>query len=146
MSTDHAPVSRVANRYGAPKPVRPSAGRRRRWLIWAVLGVAVVVTGIFSFFTGRPEVSSKDVGFSIDSAALARVDFEVTKDPAATAQCAVQVLNESYAIVGWVVETIPPAPSDTAGDGRTTAHSIQVRTESQGVSGGVNACWIVEDS
>ena len=142
MSTDHAPVPRVANRYGAPKPKRPASGGgrwRNRRLIWAVLAVAVVATGIFSLFAGTPAVSSKDVGFSIEGPALARVDYKVTKDPAATAQCAVQVLNESYAIVGWTVVTIPPASADE--DGRTTSHSTMVRTESEGVSGGVNACW-----
>ena len=149
MSTDHAPVPRVANRYGAPKPQRTASaqGRKRnRWLIWAVIAAAVVATGVFSLFAGTPEVSSKDVGFSIEGPAVARVDYEITKDPAATAQCAVQVLNESYAIVGWTVVTIPPAGADADGEGRTTSHSTTVRTESEGVSGGVNACWINEDS
>ena len=143
MSTDHAPVPRVANRYGAPKPPRAASGPRR-WLIWAVLAVAVVATGIFSLFAGAPEVSSKDVGFRIDGPAMARVDYEVTKDPEATAQCAVQVLNESYAVVGWTVVAIPPAGAETDGDGRTTSHSTMVRTESEGVTGGVNACWLVD--
>lgn len=149
MSTDHAPVPRVANRYGAPKPKQPAPGsvrRRNRWLIWAVLAAAVVATGIFSVFAGTPEVSSKDVGFSIEGPAVARVDYEVTKDPAAAAQCAVQVLNESYAIVGWTVVTIEAAEEGAGGDGRTTSHSTTVRTESQGVSGGVNACWILDES
>ncbi|GAB3548291.1 hypothetical protein GCM10027404_11900 [Arthrobacter tumbae] len=148
MSTDHAPVPRVANRYGAPKPQRPASGsasRRKRWVIWAALAVAVVATGIFSLFAGTPEVSSKDVGFSIEGPAVARVDYEVTKDPAATAQCAVQVLNQSYAIVGWMVVTIPPTNSGSV-DGGTSSHSTTVRTESQGVSGGVNACWILGQS
>lgn len=143
MSTDHAPVPRVANRYGAPKPQRTASGPRR-WLIWAVLAVAVVATGIFSLFAGTPEVSSKDVGFRIDGPAMARVDYEVTKDRTATAQCAVQVLNESYAVVGWTVVTIPPAGAEADGDGRTTSHSTMVRTESKGVTGGVNACWLVD--
>lgn len=149
MSTDHAPVPRVANRYGAPKRKQPSSGDGRRLdrvLIWAVLGVAVIATGIFAIFAGTPDVSSKDVGFSIEGPAVARVDYEVTKDPSATAQCAVQVLNESYAIVGWTVVTLPPVDAETGGDGRTTSHSTTVRTESEGVSGGVNACWIVGES
>lgn len=148
MSTDHAPVPRVANRYGAPKPHRPATGlarRHKRWLIWFALASAVVVTGVFSIFAGTPEVSSKDVGFSIEGPAVARVDYEVTKDPGATAQCAVQVLNQSYAIVGWTVVTIPPTNSQSV-DGGTSSHSTTVRTESQGVSGGVNACWLLEES
>ncbi len=149
MSTDHAPIPRVANRYGAPKPARqpgtaPGSGRRR-WLIWVALALAVVLTGIFSLSVGSPAVSSKDVGFDISSPAKARVDFEVIKDADVTAQCAVQVLNESYAIVGWTVMTAPPVDaSEAAGNGRTTRHSVEVRTESIGVSGGVNACWTVD--
>lgn len=146
MSTDHAPVPRVANRYGAPKPAR-STPKRRKWLLWAVLGLAVVVTGVFSLSVSTPAVSSKDVGFNIEGPALARVDFEVTKDPEASAQCAVQVLNESYAIVGWTVVAVPPtSPGEGFNDDQTTSHSTQVRTESEGVSGGVNACWIIQDS
>ncbi|MFP5366150.1 MAG: DUF4307 domain-containing protein [Actinomycetes bacterium] len=148
MSTDHAPVPRVANRYGAPKPKGPvlrPGGRLARRLIWAALAAAVVATGIFSFFAGNPAVSSKDVGFNIEGPALVRVDYEVTKDPAATAQCAVQVLNESYAVVGWTVVTIPPAGPEGTG-ARTTSHSTMVRTESEGVTGGVNACWIADGS
>ncbi|WP_323960791.1 DUF4307 domain-containing protein [Arthrobacter sp. JZ12] len=150
MSTDHAPVPRVANRYGAPKragskePAGEGSAKHRRWLVWVLIGSAVVATGIFSLFSGSPAVSSKDVGFSIQGPGLARVDYEVTKDPEETAQCAVQVLNSSYAVVGWKVVTIPPASADTPGDGRSTSHSTEVRTESEGVSGGINACWIQE--
>lgn len=147
MSTDHAPVPRVANRYGAPKPQRTASAQRRkrnRLLIWAVLAVAVVATGVFSLFAGTPAVSSKDVGFRIEGPSLARVDYEVTKDPATTAQCAVQVLNESYAVVGWTVVTIPATDSSGSADGRTTSHNTPVRTESEGVTGGINACWITE--
>ncbi|MHA7248010.1 DUF4307 domain-containing protein [Arthrobacter tecti] len=146
MSTDHAPVPRVANRYGAPKPARLRSGSRR-WLLWVFLGIAVVGTALFSLSVGTPAVSSKDVGFKIDGSGIARVDFEVTKDPEAAAQCAVQVLNESYAIVGWKIVDIPPVGSGQGfNDGRTTSHSVDIRTESDGVSGGVNACWIVRGS
>lgn len=146
MSTDHAPVPRVANRYGAPKPARISRKTRQR-LVWAVLGLAVVGTGVFSFAKGTPAVSSKDVGFNIEAPNLARVDFEVNKEPGVTAQCAVQVLNESYAVVGWTVVSIPAAAAgEGPNQGRTTSHTARVRTESEGVSGGVNACWIVQDS
>ncbi len=109
--------------------------------------MAVVGTGIFSIYAGSSPVSAKDVGFNIGPSGGARVDFQVIKDPAASAQCAVQVLNESYAVVGWTVVDIPPTEgNDTPDGGRTTSHSAIVRTESLGVTGGVNACWILDEA
>nr|WP_231705113.1 DUF4307 domain-containing protein [Arthrobacter gengyunqii] len=85
------------------------------------------------------EVSFKDVGFSITDATHATVDFQVTKDPEDSASCAVQVLSQSYAVVGWKQVTIGP------GEEATTGHRVDVRTDSLGVTGGVNACWLLDD-
>ncbi|MDQ0733975.1 DUF4307 domain-containing protein [Arthrobacter agilis] len=143
MSSAPTP-SRVANRYGNPKPVRRLS--RARLLIIAVLLAAVAAVGAVALTSGSPDVSSKDVGFSLASDGRASVDFEVTKDRSATAQCAVQVLSENYAVVGWKVVTIGPnSAEDGVNAGGTTAHRTDVRTDSPAVSGGVNACWIVED-
>jgi hypothetical protein len=117
-----------------------------RTLVVAVLLAAVAAVAAVALTTGSPEVSSKDVGFALIGDGRASVDFEVTKDRAATAQCAVQVLSENYAVVGWTVVTVGPnSADDGANGGGTTAHRTDVRTDSPGVSGGVNACWIVED-
>ena len=143
MSSAHT-SSRVANRYGTPKPARRLS--RARALVIAVLLAAVAAVGVVALTSGSPDVSSKDVGFSLTADGLASVDFEVTKDRSVTAQCAVQVLSENYAVVGWKVVTIGPASADDGvNDGGTTAHRTEVRTDSPGVSGGVNACWIVEN-
>lgn len=143
MSTAQPPVSRLATRYGTPKP--RSTRRTRAAVVWTVLAAAVIGIAVFNLLTGNRPVTSKDVGFSIVDGATASVDFELTKAPQDTAQCAVQVLSESYAIVGWKVVTIPANPPKAGADGgRTTAHRVQLRTESPGVSGGVNACWIMD--
>ncbi|MHA7210595.1 DUF4307 domain-containing protein [Arthrobacter sp. MDT1-65] len=143
MSSAHTP-SRVANRYGTPKPGKRMG--RARMLVVAVLLAAVAAVASVALTSGSPDVSSKDVGFSLLSDGRASVDFEVTKDRSVTAQCAVQVLSENYAVVGWTVVTIGPnSAEDGVNDGSTTAHRTDVRTDSPGVSGGVNACWIAED-
>ena len=119
---------------------------RSRTLIIAVLLAAVAAVAAMALTSGSPDVSSKDVGFSLIADGRASVDFEVTKDRSATAQCAVQVLSENYAVVGWKVVTIGPnGAEDGANGGGTTAHRADIRTDSPAVSGGVNACWIVED-
>lgn len=145
MDTNQPPVSRVANRYGSPKPGLPRQTRKR--IIWGTLGVAVVGTAFFTWQTSVPDVTSKDVGFLIQDAGNASVDFDITKAPETTVQCAVQVLNETYAVVGWeVVEIGPNTPDEGIDNGRTTTHRAQLRTESEGVSGGVNACWVLDTS
>ncbi|MBG6180327.1 DUF4307 domain-containing protein [Arthrobacter sp. CAN_A1] len=145
MDTNQPPVSRVANRYGTPKPGIPVRTRKR--IIWATLAVAVVATAVFSLQTAVPEVTTKDVGFSIQDPGNATVDFEVTKAPETTVQCAIQVLSETYAVVGWDVVEIGPNDTDEGTDGgRTTAHRAPLRTESEGVSGGVNACWVLDEA
>ena len=51
-------------------------------IVLLVLGVAVA--GFLSLTSSDP-VSSKDVGFNVDQDGFATVDFEVIKDPDATA-------------------------------------------------------------
>jgi hypothetical protein len=144
VSSSYTPTSRVANRYGTPKPKKPLS--RVRMLVIAVILAAVAAVAAVALTTGSPDVSAKDVGFSLASDGRASVDFEVSKDRAATAQCAVQVLSENYAVVGWKVVTIGPnSAEDGANNGGTTAHRTDVRTDAPGVTGGVNACWIVEE-
>ena len=134
---DFPSASRLANRYGAPKP-----GLSRRTKIVAT-GVAVLLGCGAAAYLAMPspggEVSFKDVGFSIIDAEHATVDFQVTKDPEDSASCAIQVLNESYAVVGWKQVTIGPAEE------ATTGQRLDVRTDSLGVTGGVNACWLLDD-
>ncbi|NKX53250.1 DUF4307 domain-containing protein [Arthrobacter mobilis] len=137
----------LANRYGTQKR-RPDGkpGKARKVLAGAALALAVAGAAVFAALSGNPPVSAKDVGFHLSDPLHAAVDFEVTKDPAATAECAVQVLNQQYAIVGWKTVTIGPnAAGEGADGGRITAHRVELRTESEGVSGGVDSCWIVDD-
>lgn len=130
-------ATRLANRYGAPKP-----GLSRRAKATAA-GAALVLGCGAAAYMAMPspggEVSFKDVGFSITDAGNATVDFQVTKDPEDTASCAVQVLNDSYAVVGWKQVTIGPAEE------ATTNQHLDIRTDSLGVTGGVNACWLLGD-
>ncbi|MET1152851.1 DUF4307 domain-containing protein [Arthrobacter sp.] len=126
----------VSDRYGTPR--RSLSRRTKLALAGGALGVAVVVAGFFALGQNGPQIDSKDVGFAVADAGHMTVDFQVTKDPQATVQCAVKALSDNYAVVGWKVATIGPADATTAG---TTAHRVQLRTESLAVSGGVDSCW-----
>ena len=126
----------VSNRYGTPR--RSLSRRAKLALAGGALGVAVVAAGFFALGQNGPQIDTKDVGFAVADAGHMTVDFQVTKDPEATVQCAVKALNDNYAVVGWKVATIGPAGETAAG---TTAHRVQLRTESLAVSGGVDSCW-----
>ncbi len=92
-------------------------------------------------------VTYKDIGYSTPDGTLAEIDFQVTKDPATAAKCAVKALDSKFAVVGWKVVDIGPNPADSGADGgRTTSHRVQVRTESEAVSGVVDSCWIADEA
>ncbi|MEG9250217.1 DUF4307 domain-containing protein [Arthrobacter sp. Soc17.1.1.1] len=139
-----APRGTVNTRYG--KSGARLSGRTKLILLAILLVLAVITAGFLSITSTEP-VSSKDVGFNVEQDGFASVDFEVIKDPGATAQCAIQALSENYAVVGWKIVDISVNTVDQGADqGRSTAHRVQLRVDSPAVSGGVNSCWLVEDS
>lgn len=94
-----------------------------------------------SFSTNN--VTFKDVGYSTPDSTQAVIDFQVTKGPDVSVKCAVKALDSKFAVVGWKVVDIGPNSIDAGTDsGRTTAHRVVLRTESQAVSGVVDNCWI----
>lgn len=132
----------LVNRYGAPKR---SLGKRGKVILWLTIAVlALAFTTWLAVGRGPSPVDSKVVGFSVTDATMSELDFQVTKDPSATAQCAAKAMNESYAVVGWDVVTIGPNGTAAGSDGgRTTAQRAMVRTDSLAVSLVVDSCWIV---
>ncbi|WP_461174307.1 DUF4307 domain-containing protein [Arthrobacter sp. Z1-9] len=131
----------LANRYGAKKRRLSPAAKR-------IIGGAALAAGIgfmawVSTSNSLTEVSFKDIGYVTTDATLAEVDFQVTREPGTSVQCAVKALDSKYAVVGWKVVDIPPSQADgTADGGRTVSQRVPVRTESLSVSGVVDSCWI----
>ncbi|KAD3515500.1 DUF4307 domain-containing protein [Arthrobacter yangruifuii] len=101
-----------------------------------VLGAVGVAWASFPSSTGT--VTSKDVGFTFPEDGLVAVDFQVDKSAGSTAACAVQALNESYAVVGWKTVVLGPEAPDSS------THQVVLRIDSPAVNGGVNTCWIVD--
>jgi hypothetical protein len=135
-----APTS-LANRYGGQKRALTRKGRRN--ILIAGLAVGVAFMAWISTSAAAGSVSFKDIGYSTPDATLTTIDFQVTKDPAADAKCAVKAMDSKFAIVGWKVVDIGPNAADVGTDGgRTTAHRAQLHTESQAVSAVVDSCWI----
>lgn len=137
-----AEQSRIyADRYGAPR--RRLSPRTRRWAVIGALAVSVVTAIWFTVTMAFGQLEYKDVGYSIVSDTRATVDFEVTKDFEATAQCMIQVLDSSYAVVGSRIVTVGPHEGVTAAD-RSQYLTTELRTEHLGVSGIVDSCWLLD--
>ncbi|WP_345154421.1 DUF4307 domain-containing protein [Arthrobacter ginkgonis] len=125
----------VANRYGTPK--RALGKRQRNVIIAAVLAVAVVAAGFFSFTDGS-KVTSKDIAFDILSPTGATVTFDMERNAADRVECAVRVLDDSYAVVGWKSVVFEAGE----GSGREKVRrTVELRTEALGTTGGIGGCW-----
>lgn len=131
-----APTS-LANRYGSPKRALTRTARRN--LLIAALAAGIGFMGWISTSSATPDVTFKDIGYSTPDATLAELDFQVTKDPAAHAKCALKALDSKFAVVGWKVVDIGASAAD---GGRSTTHRAVLRTESQAVSAVVDSCWV----
>ena len=137
-----APASTsLANRYGGQK--RALTRKAKRNILIAALAAGIALLAWATTSSATASVSFKDIGYSTPDATLTQIDFQVTKDPAADAKCAVKALDAKFAIVGWKVVDIGPNGPDAGQDGgRTTSHRAVLHTESQAVSGVVDNCWI----
>lgn len=82
-------------------------------------------------------MTTDPVGFTVADESSILIDFKMTKTPEATVTCAVQALNEGYAVVGWDYVTVGP------GDASITYHRAEVNTVSLATTGSVHTCWVV---
>lgn len=104
------------------------------------------VTAWFTFAAGSRQLAWKDVGYVIDSPTQAQVTFQLTKEPEDTVACAVQVLDEQYAVVGFRTVVVGPAAEGevaSAAD-KTQYYDVDLRTDALGVSGVVEECWFLD--
>ncbi len=119
-----------------------SAGRGRRIrLVWwlAAVGFVVVLTAWVVWAGGSPNpVDARDTAHTVLGEHAVSVSFEVSMPPGQAAACALQAMNESFAIVGWKVVDIPASTQ------RTRAFTETVRTTELSVTGLIYRCWPVE--
>jgi hypothetical protein len=127
----------VAARYG-----RTPGDRRRRLVIGigaavGVLAVAVAWVIWVGLFGPSASLESRDTGYSNDNPdGSVDIRFEVTVDAGTPVSCALQALNEQFAIVGWKIVDLPP------GETRTRAFVENVRVTEPAVTGLIYRCWL----
>lgn len=127
----------LVDRYGQKPARRPLS--TRFWVVVSLLVAAVSVAwGVWvqsSQSASSPEF--KNTGYELTSGNEVSLSFEVVKDPAATAVCAVQALNTAGAPVGWDEVTIGPSEAGA----RVTAHTAHLLITSPAHTAVVESCW-----
>ena len=119
----------MAERYGKRKG--KSRGRKPIIALAAGLMAAFLGWAIWVSIENANQVKTQDLGYEILSENQASVRFMV-QTPSGPGVCAVQVLNQGFAVVGY--KEVPVA---TSGEYETFVNTTQL-----GVSGLVDKCWL----
>lgn len=96
--------------------------------------VAFLVWAIIFTIDDAQKITTRDVGFTVNDEFSTEVVFEVSRDPGRAVVCDVQVLSQSYAVVGF--KTVAVAASAN----RSTVISTVVNTTELGTTGLVDSC------
>jgi hypothetical protein len=122
----------VQQRYG-----RDRLRSRDRILAISIAAVALasfLVWAIIVSIDNANQVTHRDIAYEVIDEYSTNVTFEVSRNPGQEVSCDVTVLNQSFAIVGFL--TVDVAASNS----RSTVISSSIRTTELGVSGLVDGC------
>ena len=124
----------VSERYGKSKK---RSSRER--LLWGALATALLLTffvwAVSVTIEGANRVTSQDLAYEILGPNQAKVKFEVTKPANTDVICAVKVLNNGFAVVGYREIEIAASPE------KLVTLETLVNTSELGVTGLVDSCW-----
>lgn len=122
----------LQNRYGHGRNRRRD--RRLGIAVGSVALLAFIFWAIWFSVDDANKVTSRDVGFTVIDELSTEVIFEVSRNPGQIVSCDLQVLNQSFAVVGF--KTVEIAPSNS----RSTVISAVVNTTELGTTGLVDSC------
>lgn len=126
----------LATRYGRT----PRAKRRDRWTLagGAVAALAVVIAWVFwaGWDGDQADLEFTDTAHTITDAHHVEITFTVNTAPGTPVTCAVQALNEDFAIVGWRIVSLPGSQK------RLSTYTETIRTTQQSNTGLINTCWL----
>lgn len=120
------------NRYG-----QSQLARKDRILAISIGSIALIAFLLWAaLFTMNEstKVSHRDIAYEVIDKYSTNVTFEVSRTPGQKVVCDVTVLNQAFAIVGFLALEV------AASDNRSTVISTTVRTTELGVSGLVDSC------
>jgi hypothetical protein len=119
-------------RYGSGKT--RSRDRALAITIASVALVGFLIWAITFTINDAKRITTRDVGFTVIDEFSTEVVFEVSRNPGQILVCDVQVLSQSFAVVGLKSLTVEPS------SGRSVVISTTVTTTELGTSGLVAGC------
>ena len=120
----------LKSRYGKTAPDAKKT-RQRIIALAAVLLTGFLGWAIWVAASGASEIKHQVLGYEVLSENQTSVKFSV-QSPAGAAKCAVQVLNQGYAVVGYKEVEVP-----ASGEFETFVNTTEL-----GVTGLVDKCWL----
>jgi hypothetical protein len=120
----------LASRYGKTAPDAKKTRQR-------IIAVAAILISIFLGWaiwvsvSGASEIKHQVLGYEVLSEGQTSVTFSV-QSPAGAAKCAIQVLNQGFAVVGYKEVAVPASGQ----------YETFVNTTELGVTGLVDKCWL----
>jgi hypothetical protein len=103
-------------------------------IIGSLALVAFLVWALIFTIDDAQKINTRDVGFTVNDEFSTEVVFEVTRQPGQKVICDVQVLSQSYSVVGF--KTIAVEPSGNP----SVVVSTVVNTTELGTTGLVDSC------
>lgn len=124
----------LANRYGNTK-----AKARNQRILWTSVGASLLV-GFFVWaiavtFSSPSKITAEVQSFSVIDAIQTQVTISVENPTQKDGVCAVQVLSNSYGVVGYKEV---PVPGDL---GDAPSIDVALNTTNLGVSATIDRCW-----
>ena len=123
----------LAERYGRTKKSK-QRDRRLGIIVAAVALVGFLIWGISTTAINANKVTAEVHSFEVLGDQQTRVEFVVSRPTKQPVVCQVEILDASYAVVGYREVTV----LSNASDQQTTL----VNTTSRGVTGVVKECWV----
>ncbi len=96
--------------------------------------VAFLVWALIFTIDDAQKITTRDVGFTVNDEFSTEVVFEVSRDPGREVLCDVQVLSQSYAVVGFKTVEVEASAN------RSSVISTIVNTTELGTTGLVDSC------
>ena len=129
-------TSVLDDRYGRGHRTRT----RQRRLAWLVGGVFAVIFGAWVVWAGLdaagPAIDARNTAHSVVDDRTVTVTFELSAPPGTGSYCAVQALNDTFAVVGWKVVEVP------ASEERTRTITETLTTVEEASTGLIYRCWL----
>ena len=137
VSNTERGASVLDERYGRP----PEARRRQRRLGWIVGGAFALVFCAWVVWAaldtvGPAALDVRDTAHAVVDDRTVEVTFELSVATGTTTYCAVQALNDTFAVVGWKVIEVPPSEQ------RTRSLTETVTTTELASTGLIYRCWL----